>query len=86
MSGIDANSKNSSDQAFFTTYTNSLTFHGKAGEFPFRKGVLSGDTNGDKVAEFVLSITLVGGTNLAKADFILQSNSNQAHGSAWRFN
>jgi hypothetical protein len=86
LSGIDANSKKSSDQAFFTTYINSLTFHGKAGELHFSKGVLSSDTNGDKEADFELSIRLVGGTNLAKADFILQSNSNQAHGSAWRFN
>ena len=86
MSGIDANSKNSSDQAFFTTYTNSLTFHGKAGELHFSKAVLSSDTNDDKEAHFELSITLVADTNLAKADFILQSNSNQAHGSAWRFN
>ena len=72
LSGIDASfSKKSSDQAFFTTYINSLTFHGKADELHFRKGVLSGDTNGDKVADFELFITLVGATNLVSAVFIL---------------
>ena len=72
MSGIDASfSKKSSDQAFFTTYINSLTFQGKAGELHFSKGVLSGDTNGDKVADFERSITLVGVTNLANLDYIL---------------
>ena len=43
----------------------------KAGEIHFIKGILSGDTNGDKVADFELSITLVGGTTLVSQDFVL---------------
>ncbi len=46
-------------------------FDGKVGEINFIKGILSGDTNGDKVADFELFITLVGGTTLANVDFVL---------------
>ena len=69
LSGIDANSKKAGNQAF--TYLDSKAFDGKAGEIHFIKGILSGDTNGDKVADFEMSITLVGGINLASQDFVL---------------
>jgi Ca2+-binding RTX toxin-like protein len=69
LSGIDANSKKAGNQAF--TYIDSKAFDGKAGEIHFIKGILSGDTNGDKVVDFEMSITLVGGTTLVSQDFIL---------------
>jgi len=52
-------------------FIGSKAFEGKVGEINFINGILSGDTNGDKVADFELSITLVGGTTLANADFVL---------------
>jgi serralysin len=69
LSGIDANSSKAGNQAF--SFIGSKAFDGKVGELNFIKGILSGDTNGDKVADFELSITLVGGTTLANADFVL---------------
>ena len=69
LSGFDANSKKAGNQAF--TYIDSKAFGGKAGEIHFIKGVLSGDTNGDKVADFDLSIKVVGGTSMVVQDFIL---------------
>jgi Ca2+-binding RTX toxin-like protein len=69
LSGIDTNSSKAGNQAF--TYLDSKAFDGKAGEIHFIKGVLSGDTNGDKVADFEMSIMLVGGTTLVSQDFVL---------------
>ena len=69
LSGIDANSNKVGNQAF--SFIGSKAFDGKAGEIHFIKGVLSGDTNGDKVADFEMSITLVGGTTLVSQDFFL---------------
>jgi len=69
LSGIDASSIKVGNQAF--SFIGSKAFDGKAGETHFIKGVLSGDTNGDKVVDFELSVTLVGGTTLVSQDFIL---------------
>jgi Ca2+-binding RTX toxin-like protein len=69
LSGIDANSKKAGNQAF--KFIGSEAFDGKAGEIHFIKGVLSGDTNGDKVPDFEMSIKLVGGTPLVSQDFFL---------------
>ena len=67
--GIDANSKVTGDQAF--SYLGSKAFDGKAGEIHYISGVLSGDINGDKVADFEIAITLVGTTSLVVGDFVL---------------
>lgn len=67
LSSLDANSTKSGDQAF--TYISSQAFHGKAGELALHNGILEGDTNGDKVADF--QISLVGVTSLQSSDFIL---------------
>ena len=69
LSGIDANSKKAGNQAF--SFIGSKEFDGKTGEIHFIKGVLSGDTNGDKVADFDLSITVVGSTTIKAQDFFL---------------
>jgi Ca2+-binding RTX toxin-like protein len=69
LSGIDANSSKAGNQAF--SFIGSKAFDGKVGELNFIKGILSGDTNGDKVADFELSITLVGATTLVSQDFFL---------------
>ncbi len=69
LSSIDANSKKAGNQAF--SFIGSKAFDGKAGEIHFIKGVLSGDTNGDKVADFEMSIKLVGDTPLVSQDFFL---------------
>ncbi len=66
---IHSNSSKAGNQAF--SFIGSKAFDGKAGELYFIKGILSGDTNGDKVADFELSITLVGVTTLVNADFVL---------------
>jgi len=64
---IDANSKVSGDQAF--TFIGSKAFSGQAGQLIFIKGVLSGDVNGDKVADFQINVS--GVASLAAADFYL---------------
>jgi Ca2+-binding RTX toxin-like protein len=69
LSSIDANSKIAGNQAF--NFIGSKAFDGKPSEIHFIKGILSGDTNGDKVADFELSITLVGVTTLVSQDFVL---------------
>ncbi|MCX7107192.1 MAG: hypothetical protein NTV66_06400 [Methylococcales bacterium] len=53
------------------SFIGSKAFDGNAGEISFINGILSGDTNGDKVADFEISITLVGGATIANADFVL---------------
>jgi serralysin len=69
LSGIDANSKLAGNQAF--TYLASNEFDGKAGELHFVNHILSGDINGDQVADFAMTIDLVGSTTLVIPDFIL---------------
>lgn len=67
LRGIDANSKVSADQAF--TFTGAKAFSGVAGELHFVGGVLSGDVNGDKVADF--EINVLGVSTLYQSDFLL---------------
>lgn len=69
LAGIDANSKVTGDQGF--SYIAAKAFTGVAGELDYLKGILAGDTNGDKVADFEIAITLVGGSSLVSADFVL---------------
>ncbi len=67
---IDANTSNGVGNDAFK-YIGEKAFTGKAGELHFIKGILSGDTDGNKVADFDLFITVVGGTTLVNADFVL---------------
>jgi len=69
LAGIDANSKVAGDQGF--TYIGIKAFTGVAGQLDYFNGILAGDTNGDKVADFEIAITLVGATALISADFVL---------------
>ncbi|MBS7789504.1 hypothetical protein KTR66_05835, partial [Roseococcus sp. SDR] len=52
---IDANGSLAGDQAF--TWIGGAGFSGAAGQLRFASGVLSGDVNGDSVADFQLSLT-----------------------------
>jgi beta-glucanase (GH16 family) len=67
LRGIDANTKVSGDQAF--TFVGSSAFSGQAGQLRFASGILYGDVNGDKAADFVVAIT--GLPNLSATDFLL---------------
>ncbi len=64
---IDANSKIAGNQAF--SFLGQAAFHGKAGELRFADGVVSGDVNGDKSADF--KINVAGLSALSKGDFYL---------------
>lgn len=50
LRGIDANSKLLGDQAFVSI--GNKAFSGKVGHLTFSIGVLSGDVNGDRMADF----------------------------------
>ena len=63
---IDANTLLTGNQAF--TYIGSANFS-KAGELRFASGIVSGDVNGDKVADFELAMT--GITVLSSTNFLL---------------
>ena len=67
---IDANTSNGVGNDAFK-YIGEKAFTGQAGEIHFIKGILSGDTNGDKIADFDLSITVVGVTKMIAQDFVL---------------
>lgn len=67
LSGIDANSSLASDQAF--TFIGSAAFSKVAGQLRFVSGVLTGDTNGDGVADFQINLT--GLTALLVSDIVL---------------
>jgi serralysin len=67
LSGIDAKSGVLLDQAF--TFIGAAVFTNVAGQLNFRAGIISGDVNGDGVADF--QINLIGATALAAADFYL---------------
>lgn len=71
MSGVDANTAASGNQAF--VFIGSQAFHGVNGELRFQttseSTVVSGDVNGDKLADF--SIKLVSSSDLHTSDFIL---------------
>ncbi len=62
LRSIDANSHDSGDQAFL--FIGSNAFHGMAGELNFKSGVISGDINGDGLADFqvkVLNLSVLSG-------------------------
>jgi Ca2+-binding RTX toxin-like protein len=67
LSGIDASTKAAGNQGF--SFIGSKGFSGKAAELQYKNGIVSGDVNGDKAADFHIEIAnhhgLVGG------DFIL---------------
>ena len=64
---IDANMNLTDDQAFF--YIDENVFSGKAGELNFINGILSGDLDGDGVAD--LQVMITGVSSLAWDDFFL---------------
>jgi serralysin len=64
---IDANTKVSGNQAF--SFIGKAEFSGKAGQLKFSGGVLSGDVNGDRIADFQVDIP--GRSVLSKSDFYL---------------
>jgi hypothetical protein len=71
LSGIDASTKSSGNQAF--SYLGALPFDGKAGQLRIRVAgndtVVEGDVNGDTKADF--AITLTGLKALVAGDFVL---------------
>jgi serralysin len=67
LRGMDANTKVAGDQAF--SFIGKIAFHGKAGELRFVDGIVSGDVNGDRSADF--KINVAGLTALSKGDFYL---------------
>lgn len=66
LSAIDANTTQAGNQAF--SFIGSANFS-KAGQVRFAGGVVSGDVNGDKVADFAIEVKNV--TALQASDFIL---------------
>lgn len=67
LTQIDANSRTAANDAF--SYINARAFSGKAGELRYRGGIISGDVNGDKRADF--QIALQGAPRLSATDFAL---------------
>lgn len=67
LAKIDADIGTSGDQEFF--FIGSGTFTGSAGELRFARGVLFGDVNGDRLADFQVSVT--GVDALVESDFVL---------------
>ncbi|MBD2746545.1 M10 family metallopeptidase C-terminal domain-containing protein [Microvirga sp. BT688] len=67
LRSIDANTKLSGNQAF--SFIGGSAFTGKAGQLNFRDGVLSGDVNGDEMADFQISLPAV--LSLKSTDFYL---------------
>jgi Ca2+-binding RTX toxin-like protein len=64
---IDANAAAGGDQAF--SFIGNKAFTGQSGQLNFASNMLSGDVNGDKIADFRINVT--GITTLAAADFYL---------------
>lgn len=67
VSKLDANAATTGDQAF--TFVGNAAFSNVAGQLRYDGGVVQGDTNGDGIADF--SVTLVGNPALAASDFLL---------------
>ena len=67
LRGIDADTGAAGNQAF--TFIGASSFSGEAGEVIFSRGVLSGDVNGDRVADFRIAVS--GISTLAAGDFYL---------------
>jgi Ca2+-binding RTX toxin-like protein len=59
LSKIDGNSRKKGRQAF--AFIGGKRFTGKAGQLRFFKGVLAGDTDGDRKAEFEIGVTVRSG-------------------------
>jgi Ca2+-binding RTX toxin-like protein len=66
LDGIDANSAVAGDQAF--TYIGSAAFTGVAGQLNYLGGFVQGDTNGDRVADFMIQVNA---SSLSASDFVL---------------
>ncbi len=64
---IDANARLAGDQAM--TYIGSTTFYGRAGQLRFANGILEGDLNGDRRADFAVSVE--GMSAMLGSDFLL---------------
>ena len=64
---IDANTKAGGNQAF--TFIGDNGFSGKAGQLQYKNGIVAGDVNGDKVADF--HIEIANHVALHANDFIL---------------
>ena len=67
LSGINASTKASGNQAF--SFIGEKAFSGKAGQLQYKNGIVAGDVNGDKVADFHLDIA--NHAALHSNDFIL---------------
>lgn len=67
LRSIDANSNAVGDQPFL--FIGSSAFHGKAGELNFRSGIVSGDVNGDGLADFQIKVMNL--SALSGSDFLL---------------
>lgn len=67
LSEIDANLGRAGDQAF--AFVGAAAFSGKAGELAFRGGIVAGDINGDRRADFEIAVLDV--ARLSASDFIL---------------
>ncbi|WP_248446978.1 M10 family metallopeptidase C-terminal domain-containing protein [Sinorhizobium meliloti] len=67
LRAIDANSNAVGDQAFL--FIGSSAFYGKAGELNFRSGIVSGDVNGDGLADFQVKVMNL--SALSGSDFLL---------------
>lgn len=67
LSGIDANGSAGGEGVF--TYVGSDAFGGTRAELRFADGILSGDLNGDRVADFEIKVVTI--TPLVKGDFVL---------------
>jgi serralysin len=67
LRNIDANTEVSGNQAF--SFIGRAEFSGKAGQLKFSGAVLSGDVNGDAIADFQVAIS--GRSVLSKSDFYL---------------
>jgi serralysin len=64
---IDANAAAGGDQAFF--FIGNTSFTGQSGQLAFAGGVLSGDVNGDRTADFRINVT--GLSTMGATDFYL---------------
>ncbi len=67
LSGIDAQVSNAGNNAF--DYIGSSAFSGTEGELQFKNGILRGDIDGDKTADFEIRVAHV--SSLGAGDFIL---------------
>lgn len=67
LRSIDAKSNSAGDQAF--SYIGAIGFTGVAGQLNYVNGIVSGDVNGDKIADFQIQVLNV--ATLSSSDFYL---------------